>query len=51
MATYTVPSGNISGMTFGGGGQDNNPNSGSSLAPTTSKRPPRRPTYAETQAN
>lgn len=45
MATYTIPSGNISGMTFGGGG------SGSSLAPKTSKRPPRRPTYAETQAN
>jgi hypothetical protein len=37
-------------MTFGGG-QDNNPNSGSSLAPTKSIRPPRRPTYAETQAN
>ena len=32
-------------MTFGGGG------SGSSLAPKTSKRPPRRPTYAETQAS
>ena len=45
MATYTIPSGNISGMTFGGGG------SGSSLAPKTSPRPPRRPTYAETQAN
>ena len=45
MATYTIPSGNISGMTFGGGG------GGSSLAPKTSARPPRRPTYAETQAN
>jgi len=50
MTAYTIPSGNISGMTFGGG-QDNNPNSGSSLAPTKSIRPPRRPTYAETQAN
>ena len=45
MTAYTIPSGNISGMTFGGGG------SGSSLAPKTSKRPPRRPTYAETQSN
>ena len=45
MPAYSVPSGNISGMTFGGGG------GGSSLAPKTSKRPPRRPTYAETQAN
>jgi len=45
MATYSIPSGNISGMTFGGGG------SGSSLAPKTSSRPPRRPTYAETQVN
>jgi hypothetical protein len=40
-----------------GGGQNNNPNSGdgggaaSSLAPMTSKRPKRRPTYAETQSN
>ncbi len=45
MSAYSIPSGNISGMTFGGGG------GGSSLAPKTSKRPPRRPTYAETQAN
>lgn len=41
MATYTIPSGNISGMTFGG----------SSSAPKTSSRPPRRPTYEETPAN
>tara|TARA_S200002703_G_scaffold148807_1_gene145832 strand:- start:15 stop:974 length:960 start_codon:yes stop_codon:yes gene_type:complete len=41
MPAYSVPSGNISGMTFGG----------SSLAPKTSPRPKRRPTYAETQAN
>ena len=36
---YIVPSGNISGMTFGG----------SSSAPKTSSRPKRRPTDAETQ--
>jgi len=41
MPAYSVPSGNISGMTFGG----------SSLAPKTSIKPKRRPTYAETQSN